>query len=74
MLVDSTPPLTRARTQGTVDVMIALGGSGGGALSGLMMAGTGYAGLSLAGGMLSILMLGVLWWHVKTMPAGEFAS
>lgn len=63
MLVDSTPAETRARTQGTIDVLIALGGAAGGAMSGLVMAGTDYATLSLAGGTLSLLLLGVLWRH-----------
>lgn len=68
MLVDSTEPETRASTQGTVDVMISLGGAGGGAAAGFVMAGSSYAGLSLAGGLLSILMLGSLWWYAKMRP------
>lgn len=66
MLVDSTPAETRARTQGTVDVLISLGGATGGAVSGLVMAGTSFATLSLAGGLLSLLLLGVLWRHAST--------
>jgi len=69
ILVDSTRPETRAATQGTVDVLIQLGGAAGGAMSGLVMAGAGYATLSLAGGLLSLLLLAVLW-HQSRGPAG----
>lgn len=63
ILVDATTPATRAATQGSVDVMIQLGGAGGGALSGVVMAGAGFATLSIAGGLLSLLMLGTLWFR-----------
>ncbi|MCO5315123.1 MAG: MFS transporter [Solirubrobacterales bacterium] len=77
IMVDSTTPENRAATQGTVDVLINLGGAAGGAMSGLVMAGAGYATLSLAGGLLSLLLLGVLWRHASptqpgiVAPAGE---
>ncbi|HEX4688714.1 MAG TPA: MFS transporter [Nocardioides sp.] len=63
LIVDSTPAATRARTQGNVDVLIALSGAGGGALSGIVVGATSYAVLSLAGGFLSLLLLPVLAWH-----------
>lgn len=63
ILVDATTPADRAATQGSVDVLIQLGGAGGGALSGLVMAGAGYTTLSIAGGLLSLLMLAALWRH-----------
>lgn len=72
MLVDATVPASRAQIQGSVDVLIALGGAGGGAASGVIMAGTSYATLALAGGLLSILLLGVLWWHAP--PRSEPAA
>ena len=71
MLVDSTPPETRAATQGSIDVLIQLGGATGGAMSGLVIAGTSYATLSLAGGLFSLLLLAVLWRH--TGPRRAFA-
>ena len=37
LIVDSTPLATRARTQGAVDVLIALAGAGGGAASGIVV-------------------------------------
>jgi MFS family permease len=63
LLVDSTPPETRARTQGSVDVLIALSGAGGGALSGLIVASSSYATLSLAGGFLALALVPVVVWY-----------
>lgn len=62
LIVDATQPATRAKTQGTVDVLIALAGASGGALSGMVVANASYATLSLAGGVLSLLLVPVLIW------------
>lgn len=62
LIVDSTDPATRAKTQGTIDVLIALAGASGGALSGMVVAHSNYATLSLAGGILSILLIPVVIW------------
>ncbi|WP_308128847.1 MFS transporter [Bacillus sp. sid0103] len=62
LIVDSTHPSTRAKTQGTVDVLIALAGASGGALSGMVVEQTSYAGLSFAGGILSLLLIPVVIW------------
>jgi hypothetical protein len=40
LIVDSTVTSTWAKTQGTVDVLIALSGAAGGALSGIIVAGS----------------------------------
>lgn len=61
-IVDGTPPQVRAKTQGTVDVLIALAGASGGALSGMVVAQSSYATLSLAGGFMSLLLIPVIWW------------
>lgn len=63
LIVDSTPVATRARTQGSVDVLIALSGAGGGALSGMVVDVSSYAVLSLAGGLLALLLIPVVTWH-----------
>jgi MFS family permease len=63
LIVDSTPVETRARTQGTVDVLIALSGAGGGALSGMVVGVSSYAVLSLGGGFLAVLLIPVVSWH-----------
>ncbi|MFZ7946023.1 MFS transporter [Neobacillus sp. 19] len=62
LVVDSTLPTTRAKTQGTVDVLIALAGATGGVLSGMVAAHSSYAVLSLAGGFLSLLLIPVVVW------------
>lgn len=62
LIVDSTSTSTRAKTQGTVDVLIALSGAAGGALSGMIVAGSSYPTLSLIGGVLSVLLIPVVIW------------
>ncbi|GCD18604.1 putative MFS-type transporter YdeG [Cellulomonas algicola] len=69
LVVDATVPANRARTQGSLDVLVALGGAGGGAMSGVVMAATSYATLSLIGGVLSLLLLPVLLWTRRPVPA-----
>ncbi|WP_250036332.1 MFS transporter [Paractinoplanes maris] len=68
-IVDSTEPATRAKTQGTVDVLIALAGAGGGAASGVISDAAGFATLSLAGGLLAVLLIPVLVWQRTTRPS-----
>ena len=62
LIVDATPVQTRARTQGSVDVLIAFAGASGGAVSGFIVAGTSYATLSLAGGFLALLLIPAVAW------------
>lgn len=69
LIVDATPLETRAKTQGSIDVLIALAGATGGALSGVVVAGTSYATLSLAGGILSLLLIPVVIWSQRTVPS-----
>lgn len=57
LLIDGTPLHSRAKIQGTVDVLIAIAGAGGGAMSGWVVASTSYAFLSLAGGLLALLLV-----------------
>lgn len=61
-IIDATSPATRAKTQGTVDVLISLAGASGGALSGMVVAHSSFAFLSLAGGFLSLLLIPVMIW------------
>jgi MFS family permease len=60
LLVDATEPADRPRIQGRVDVLVALSGAGGGALSGLVVAGFGFSTLALAGGLLALLLVPAL--------------
>ena len=62
LIVDASPPDTRAKTQGTVDVLIALAGASGGALSGVIVAQASYATLALTGGILSLVLIPVVVW------------
>ncbi|MDQ1003280.1 MFS family permease [Neobacillus niacini] len=62
ILVDSTNTANRAKMQGTVDVLVALSGASGGVLSGVVVANTSYATLSIAGGILSLFLIPVLIW------------
>ncbi|PFR96179.1 MFS transporter [Priestia megaterium] len=64
-IVDATEPSTRAKTQGTIDVLIALAGASGGALSGMVVAHSSYATLSLSGGILSLILIPVVIWAHK---------
>ncbi|MFS0646735.1 MFS transporter [Siminovitchia sp. 179-K 8D1 HS] len=62
LIVDSTSLSTRAKTQGAVDVFIALSGALGGVLSGIIAAQTSYTTLAVAGGMISLLIIPVVIW------------
>ncbi|USK76803.1 MFS transporter [Peribacillus frigoritolerans] len=62
ILVDATPPSTRAKTQGSIDVLIALSGALGGGLSGMVVAHSSYATLSIAGAVLSLLLIPFVFW------------
>jgi len=64
LIVDSTEPSTRAKTQGTMDVFMALGGATGGAMSGIVVAGSSFETLSLVGGILSLILIPVVIWSI----------
>jgi MFS family permease len=60
LLTDSTPVATRARTQGNVDLGVALAGAGGGLSSGIVVAGASYAVLGVVGAVLALLLVPAL--------------
>lgn len=62
LVVDATHAGNRGRVQGSLDVLVALGGAGGAAASGVVVAGSSYASLALAGGVLSLLLVPVVLW------------
>ncbi|MGG3804283.1 MFS transporter [Metabacillus fastidiosus] len=66
LIVDATHPSNRAKTQGSVDVLLALSGASGGVLSGMIVAHSSYAVLSLFGAILSLLLIPVVVWSRKT--------
>ena len=57
LVTDAVPLATRARTQGVVDLGIALAGAGGGLSSGLIVTASSYATLTLIGGFLGLLII-----------------
>ena len=67
LLIDGTVSENRAKVQGAVDVLIALGGAGGGALSGVVVAGAGFPVLALGGGLLAMLLVPALF-RLRTVP------
>lgn len=66
LIIDATHPSNRAKTQGSVDVLLALSGASGGALSGMIVAHSSYTVLSLFGAILSLLLIPVVVWSRKT--------
>ncbi len=62
ILVDATSSSTRAKTQGSVDVGIALSGALGGGISGLIVAHSSYGVLSIAAGMFTLLLIPIVLW------------
>ena len=62
LVIDGTVPANRAKVQGTIDVLIALAGAGGGAVSGIVVAQTDYASLALGGGALALVLIPVVRW------------
>lgn len=70
LIVDATTPSNRAKTQGSIDVLIALAGASGGALSGMVVAHSSYTTLSLVGGILSVLLIPVVIWSRSNRNKG----
>ncbi|MER7792704.1 MFS transporter [Streptomyces sp. NPDC097640] len=57
IITDTVPLATRAKTQGMVDVSIAIAGATGGLTSGIVVATTSYPILALTGGVLALAIL-----------------
>jgi MFS family permease len=60
MVADAAPPESRARTQGAVDLAVALAGATGGISSGVIVAVSSFATLSIVGGVLALVFLPAL--------------
>ncbi|AJD90163.1 MFS transporter [Jeotgalibacillus malaysiensis] len=61
-IIDATHLSVRAKTQGSVDVFIALSGAAGGALSGMVVGASSFSILSLGGGLLSLILIPMIFW------------
>ncbi|MEV6276837.1 MFS transporter [Nocardia sp. NPDC051832] len=57
IIADAVPLATRARTQGVVDLAVALAGAAGGTASGLVVAAVGYPLLAIGGGILALAIM-----------------
>ena len=62
MIIDATTIQNRAKIQGSVDVSVALAGSAGGLLSGIIVANSSYAFLSFIGAYLAVLLIPLIFW------------
>jgi MFS family permease len=60
MLSNALPLATRAKTQGAVNLWIAVAGAGGGMGSGIVVASTSYATLSLVGGLIALASVSIV--------------
>jgi MFS family permease len=60
LVTDAVPLESRAATQGTADLFVALAGAGGGLGSGLVVAAAGFPALALTGAAVSLVILPVL--------------
>lgn len=69
LVTDGTPLSSRARTQGSVDLAVALAGSGGGILSGVVVNATSFAALSVAGGLLALMLVPLMLSSARPRPA-----
>ncbi|VTR48808.1 multidrug resistance protein [Actinobacillus pleuropneumoniae] len=74
LIVDATTSTNRAKVQGSVDVLIALAGASGGALSGMVVAHSSYATLSFAGSILALLLIPVMLWQGQDKSENPFLS
>ena len=71
LITDAVPLARRARTQGIVDLAVALSGATGGMASGVMVASTSYGALSLTGGLLALALLPALVTERRPRLTGE---
>src|SRR5699024_5970120 len=60
LVVHGTQPATRAATQGSIDVWYQIFGAGAGVASGILMSATGFATLTVIGGILALIPS----WHI----------
>lgn len=75
IVIDSTSVMTRAKTQGSIDVFVALAGTAGGLFSGVIVAMSDFAMLSFLGTYISLLLIPlILWMRVKEKSSTRVAD
>lgn len=62
LIVDSTSLATRAKTQGSIDVFVALAGASGGIVSGIIVAFSSFGTLAMIGGLISLSLIPAVRW------------
>ncbi|MWA08140.1 MFS transporter [Streptomyces sp. BA2] len=60
IVTDAAPVATRAKTQGLVDVAVAIAGAAGGMISGLVVAAASYSALAITGAVIALALLPVI--------------
>ncbi|CAM4023630.1 MFS transporter [Alkalicoccus chagannorensis] len=63
-IIDAVPQQLRASMQGRADIFTALAGTAGGAASGMVLGASSFAVLSIAGGILSLLIIPAAFRHL----------
>ncbi|WP_373279349.1 MFS transporter [Alkalihalobacterium bogoriense] len=71
LIVDGTSTDTRAKTQGTSDVLVALSGAAGGAISGIVVSYTSFSTLSIWGAVFSLIIIPVVFWSKRGRKKNE---
>ncbi len=75
IVVDATTVQNRAKTQGSIDVGVALGGASGSLLSSIIFAYSSYAILGIISACLSLLLIPlIIWNHKKTQKQMDSVS
>ncbi|WP_017559107.1 MFS transporter [Nocardiopsis baichengensis] len=74
IITDTVPLATRAKTQGTVDVAIAVSGAGGGMASGMVVAVGSYGLLSVAGGVIALAIVPAIFFATRQQKAVPVSS
>ncbi|MFZ2177779.1 MAG: MFS transporter [Rhodococcus sp. (in: high G+C Gram-positive bacteria)] len=74
IITDEVPLTIRARTQGTVDLCIAVAGAGGGLTSGMIVAATDYTVLAVTGGVIALSIVPALALSARTKAKTKTAS
>ncbi|MGL4820363.1 MAG: MFS transporter, partial [Bacilli bacterium] len=67
LIVTHTDITTRATVQGKIDIFVSLAGASGGTLAGLVVGETSFAFLSILCGLLSLLLVPILFQTKRTM-------
>ncbi|HEV2528306.1 MAG TPA: MFS transporter [Thermomicrobiales bacterium] len=65
IVTEATPVTERARTQGTVDLLIGLAGSAGGISSGIMVNEAGYSTLALTGAVIAVVLVPIMFGSIR---------